>query len=198
MIPGEKIMAVCPLNRVGLHERNCTEFSPGQIRAFHLRRVEPVYCNGTPRLVVVIDRVSKTLVDTLLQEQPDVNQEKIKIRCVKRFVGHKSKVASSLRIALTELTSGNVGQIIGKADENRVRGIILVVQQGSLLTKQAAYPAGKVIISMIQAFVGRVYSSGRNVSPSLVMNIDEAQSVLYHGIEDLFAKAGRETVKYPG
>jgi len=28
-----------------------------------------------------------------------------------------SKVASSLRVALTELTSGNVGQIIGKADE---------------------------------------------------------------------------------
>jgi conjugal transfer pilus assembly protein TraD len=74
-------------------------------------------------------------------------------------------VASSLRVALTELTSGNVGKIIGKADENRFiqrleegKGIILVVQLGSLLTKRAAYTAGKVIISMIQAFVGRVYS----------------------------------------
>jgi hypothetical protein len=108
-----------------------------------------------------------------------------------------SKVASSLRVALTELTSGNVGKIIGKADENRFiqrleegKGIILVVQLGSLLTKRAAYTAGKVIISMIQAFVGRVYSSGRNVMPSLVLHIDEAQSVLYQGIEDLFAKAG--------
>ena len=108
-----------------------------------------------------------------------------------------SKVASSLRVALTELTSGNVGQIIGTADENRFikrlelgKGIIMVVQLGSLLTKRAAYTAGKVIISMIQAFVGRVYSSGKNVTPSLVMHIDEAQSVLYHGIEDLFAKAG--------
>ncbi|MEA3466677.1 MAG: TraM recognition domain-containing protein [Thermodesulfobacteriota bacterium] len=108
-----------------------------------------------------------------------------------------SKVASSLRVALTELTSGNVGQIIGKADENRFikrleegKGIILVVQLGSLLAKRAAYTAGKVIISMIQAFVGRIYSSGRNVTPSLVMHIDEAQSVLYQGIEDLFAKAG--------
>jgi len=106
-------------------------------------------------------------------------------------------VASSLRVALTELTSGNVGKIIGKADENRFiqrleegKGIILVVQLGSLLTKRAAYTAGKVIISMIQAFVGRVYSSGRNVTPSLVLHIDEAQSVLYQGIEDLFAKAG--------
>lgn len=108
-----------------------------------------------------------------------------------------SKVASSLRVALTELTSGNVGQIIGKADENRFikrleqgQGIILVVQLGSLLTKRAAYTAGKVIISMVQAFVGRVYSSGKNVTPPLVLHIDEAQSVLYHGIEDLFAKAG--------
>jgi hypothetical protein len=108
-----------------------------------------------------------------------------------------SKVASSLRVALTELTSGNVGKIIGKADENRFikrleqgKGIIMVVQLGSLLTKRAAYTAGKVIISMIQAFVGRVYSSGRNVTPSLVLHIDEAQSVLYEGIEDLFAKAG--------
>ncbi|MHB8811262.1 MAG: type IV secretory system conjugative DNA transfer family protein [Desulfobulbaceae bacterium] len=108
-----------------------------------------------------------------------------------------SKVASSLRVALTELTSGNVGKIIGKADENRFlkkleqgKSIILVVQLGSLLTKRAAYTAGKVIISMIQAFVGRVYSSGRNVTPPLVLHIDEAQSVLYQGIEDLFAKAG--------
>ncbi len=108
-----------------------------------------------------------------------------------------SKVASSLRVALTELTSGNVGQIIGKADENRFikrleqgKGIILVVQLGSLLTKRAAYTAGKVIISMIQAFVGRVYSSGKSITPPLVLHIDEAQSVLYHGIEDLFAKAG--------
>ena len=98
---------------------------------------------------------------------------------------------------LTELTSGNVGQIIGKADENRFikrleqgEGIILVVQLGSLLTKRAAYTAGKVIISMIQAFVGRVYSSGKSVTPPLVLHIDEAQSVLYNGIEDLFAKAG--------
>jgi len=75
-----------------------------------------------------------------------------------------SKVASSLRVALTELTSGNVRQIIRKEDENcfikrleEGKGIILVVQLGSLLTKRAAYTAGKVIISMIQAFVGRMW-----------------------------------------
>ena len=108
-----------------------------------------------------------------------------------------SKVASSLRVALTELTSGNVGRIIGNGDENRFvdrleagKGVILVVQLGSLLTKRAAYTAGKVIISMIQAFVGRRYSSDKTISPPLTLHLDEAQSVLYHGIEDLFAKAG--------
>lgn len=108
-----------------------------------------------------------------------------------------SKVASSLRVALTELTAGNVGKIIGNADENRFidrletgHGVILVVQLGSLLTKRAAYTAGKVIVSMIQAFVGRRYSSGKVISPPLVLHMDEAQSILYQGIEDLFAKAG--------
>jgi type IV secretory pathway TraG/TraD family ATPase VirD4 len=100
-------------------------------------------------------------------------------------------------VALTELTSGNVGLIIGQADENRFidrleknEGIIMVVQLGSLLTKRAAYTAGKVIASMIQAFVGRRFSSDKQVTPPLSLHIDEAQSVLYEGIEELFAKAG--------
>lgn len=108
-----------------------------------------------------------------------------------------SKVGSSLRVALTELTSGNIGRIIGHAEEDRFierleagKQVILVVQLGSLLTKRAAYSAGKVLVSMIQAFVGRRYSSDKRVIPPLALHIDEAQSVLYHGIEDLFAKAG--------
>ena len=108
-----------------------------------------------------------------------------------------SKVGSSLRVALTELTSGNIGKIIGHAEEDRFierleagKGVILVAQLGSLLTKKAAYSAGKVLISMIQAFVGRRYSCDKHVAPPLALHIDEAQSVLYHGIEDLFAKAG--------
>ncbi len=54
-------------------------------------------------------------------------------RNMQRFIStppgyYYSKVASSLRVALTELTSGNVGQIIGKADENR---FIKRLEQGS-------------------------------------------------------------------
>ena len=108
-----------------------------------------------------------------------------------------AKVANSLLVALTELTSGNVGKIIGQSNSNRFidrlesgKGVIMVVQLGSLLTKKAAYTAGKVIISMLQAYIGRVFSSDRKLTPPLSLHIDEAQNVLYNGIEDLFAKAG--------
>lgn len=108
-----------------------------------------------------------------------------------------AKVASSLRVALTELTTGNVGKIIGLADENRFidrleknKGVIMVVQLGSLLTKKAAYTAGKVIISMLQAFIGRRFASDKKLWPPLSLHIDEAHNVLYPGIDDLFAKAG--------
>lgn len=108
-----------------------------------------------------------------------------------------SKVSSSLRVALTELTSGNIGKIVGKADSNRFvsrleqgKSVILIAQLGSLLTHKAAFTVGKVIISMIGSFVGRKFSSGKTVNPPMSIFIDEAQNVLYYGIDDLFAKAG--------
>ena len=112
-----------------------------------------------------------------------------------------SKVSSSLRVTLTELTSGNVGKIIGKADSNRFikylehgQRVILIVHLGSLLTSRAAFTVGKVILSMIQSFVGRVFSSGKKVNPPLAVYIDEAQNVLYHHIDDFFAKGGGANV----
>ncbi len=108
-----------------------------------------------------------------------------------------SKVSSSLRVALTELTSGNIGKILGKADSNRFitrleegKTVILIAQLGSLLTHKAAFTVGKVIISMIGSFVGRKFSAGQTVNPPMSVFIDEAQNVLYYGIDDLFAKAG--------
>ncbi len=107
------------------------------------------------------------------------------------------KVSSSLRVALMELTSGNIGKVVGKAPSNRFlnrleegKRVIMVVQLGAMLTRAAASTLGKVVVSMVQSFVGRVFASGREVSPPLCAYIDEAQNVLYHGIDDLFAKAG--------
>ena len=113
-----------------------------------------------------------------------------------------SKVSSSLRTALVELSSGNIGKVIGKADENRFikkleegKRVILAVHSGSLITRESAATLCKVIISIIQSFIGRVYLSNRlKVSPPLSIYIDESQSLLYQGIEELFAKAGSADV----
>ncbi len=95
VVPGERVTAICPLNRIGLHERHTRSFLIGRKRAFHLRRVEPVFLNGTPRLKVIVDRVSKTLVENLLTSHLGSVAEKAQIRCVKRYVGHKSIVLTT-------------------------------------------------------------------------------------------------------
>lgn len=108
-----------------------------------------------------------------------------------------TKVGSTLRVNLNELSQGNIGQILGRADENRLierlengQGVILVAHLGSLLAKRAAFTAGKVLLSMIQSFVGRIFHSGREIFPRLCVHMDECQNVLFSGIEDLYAKAG--------
>jgi len=113
-----------------------------------------------------------------------------------------AKVSSTLRTCLNELSSGNIGAIIGKAESNRFierlesgKRVILVVHTGSMITREAGATLGKVLLSMIQSFVGRVYLSGKQrVSPGLSIYIDEAQSLFYQGVEDLFAKAGSADV----
>lgn len=108
-----------------------------------------------------------------------------------------NKISTSLRVALTELSSGNIGQLIGKADENRFikriesgKSVIMYVKLGTLLTKKASYTLGKVILSMIQSLSGRFFASNRKITPPLNIFIDEAQSTLYVGIDEMFAKSG--------
>ncbi|MFP7756193.1 hypothetical protein ACLG6S_16375 [Thermodesulfobacteriota bacterium B35] len=86
--PGQVIMATCLLQHIGRHERD--SLLAGQCRAFHLRRVDPVSLNGTPRTRVLVDRVSKHLVSGLLQSRLDG----VKVTCRKRYVGRKSFVGT--------------------------------------------------------------------------------------------------------
>ena len=108
-----------------------------------------------------------------------------------------AKVSSSLRTVLTSLSVGSVGAIIGKAKANQFikrleegKRVILVVQTGSLLTRKTAHIVARVLLSMIQSFVGRVFLSGRRLYPPLCVYMDEASNLLYAGVEDLFNKAG--------
>lgn len=108
-----------------------------------------------------------------------------------------AKISSSLRTTLTSLSTGNVGKIIGRAQSNQFikrleqnKRVILIVQTGSLLTRKTAHIVARVLISMIQSFIGRRYASGRKVSPPLAIYLDEASNLMYIGIDELFNKAG--------
>ncbi|WP_429886119.1 type IV secretory system conjugative DNA transfer family protein [Geoalkalibacter halelectricus] len=113
-----------------------------------------------------------------------------------------AKVSSTLRTCLNDLSFGNVGAIIGKADSNRFmqrleegRSVILIVHTGSSITREAGATLSRVILSMLQSFIGRVYMSNRQrVSPPLAVYLDEAQNILFQGAENLFAQAGAADV----
>ena len=96
--PDDPIIAICPLNRIGLHERHAGRLQPGHRRAFHLRRIEPVLVNGTPRIKVVLDRVSKTLTENLLRHHLGDAAYRFQFCCLKRYVGHKSIVLTTRRL----------------------------------------------------------------------------------------------------
>ena len=106
-----------------------------------------------------------------------------------------SKVSSTLRTTLTIMTSGNIGKIIGNVKSNifidrleRDEPIILYVMTGSLLSRESAPILNKVTLSMIQASIGRVYSSGKKYKHRLNIFIDEAASAVYRGIETIPAQ----------
>jgi hypothetical protein len=149
------------------------------------------------------DRMSKEEIEALMKELQviDLPEAQELVRNMQKIVNspqdYYSKISTSLRVALMQLSTGNIGKLVGKADENRFikrleegERVILVAHLGALLTEDAAKVLGKVIVSMVKTYVGRVFLSGRKVDPPLCVYIDEAQNVLYYGIEDLFAKAG--------
>lgn len=98
LFPKNPIIAVCPLNRIGVHERHRAHLAPGATRAFHLRRVEPVLLGATPRLKITLDRVSKTLVENLFKNWLQDQGFKTTVRCVRRYVGHKSIVLADRQL----------------------------------------------------------------------------------------------------
>ncbi|MDH5543768.1 MAG: TraM recognition domain-containing protein [Nitrospinota bacterium] len=145
------------------------------------------------------------VIDTpdLIKQARDIIQDIDRI--LENEKDYFNKISNSLAVALRELTTGNIGAVIGKADMNRFverleqnKPVILVVQPGSLLMRRAAYTAGKVLVSMIQAMVGRKYASGKKLSPSLCIYLDEAQSLIYPGIDEMFSKAGSANVSVHG
>ncbi len=155
--------------------------------------------------------ISRSALEDLAAEiKGNKTEEAVQLmKDIGKILGHPadyySKIANSLSVALDELTTSNIGQVIGNADSDPLierleqgRGVILVIHLGSLLSRRAGYTVGKTILSTIQALVGRKFASGMSMTPPLSIHIDEAQSVLYGGIEELFAKAGGGEVYMQG
>ena len=90
---GVSLYATCPLQYLGKHERD--QLLIGDKKFFHIRRVESVMVSDIPRTQITVDRVSQTLVVKLIRQQLSPNFQDIKLRCAKRYVGHKSFVQSS-------------------------------------------------------------------------------------------------------
>ena len=61
--------------------------------------------NGIARVQVVLDRVAKTLVETLLREQLGTQAERIRCHCLKRYVGHRSLVVTDQRLPKAAILS---------------------------------------------------------------------------------------------
>ncbi len=115
---------------------------------------------------------------------------------------HFAKVSMSLQTTLMTLSSGNIGKIIGQADSNRFikrleegKRVILVVHTGALMVRSAASILSRLLISMIQGHIGRVYNSVKQrLDHPLAIHIDEAHNALYEGFESLTAMAGSANV----
>ena len=90
---GVLLYAFCPLQYLGNHERG--KMLTGDRKFFHIRRVESLLLGDIPRTQITVDRVSKTLVEKLIKHKLNPSFHDIKLRCIRRYVGHKSFVESS-------------------------------------------------------------------------------------------------------
>lgn len=107
-----------------------------------------------------------------------------------------TKITSTLRTTLAQLSLGSIGEVIASVRENEIlerfeagERCILVVWTGALMFRDPALSLSRLIVSMIQALVGRLYAKQRKFSPPLMLYVDEASNVFYDGIEDMFNKA---------
>jgi type IV secretory pathway TraG/TraD family ATPase VirD4 len=107
-----------------------------------------------------------------------------------------SKVTSTLRTTLTQMTIGSVGKVLGNASQNKFierlekdEGVILYVQTPSMLSKKNSDTLAKVVLSMTQSLIGRRSVLDKPFVNPLSIYIDEASNALYMGVENLFNKS---------
>jgi len=121
-----------------------------------------------------------TLIDSVLESPRD----------------YFTKVTTTLRTSLTQMTIGSIGKVIGNTSRNKFierlendEGVILYVQTPSMLAKQNSDTLAKVILSMLQSLIGRRSVIDKPFINPLSIYIDEASNALYRGVENMFNKS---------
>lgn len=107
-----------------------------------------------------------------------------------------SKVTSTLRTTVSQMSIGSIGKVIGNASKNefisrleRDEGVVLYVQTPSMISKKNSDTLAKVVLSMIQSLIGRRSIMDKPFVNPLSIYIDEASNALYMGVENLFNKS---------
>lgn len=160
----------------------------------------------------IASKISYEEIKNLAQILQGLKDSEEKIRLISLFnqilsspQDYFSKVTSTLRTTLTQVSIGNTGKIIGSSSQNyfidrleKGEGVILYIQTGSLLTRSVSNIISKLTISMIQSLVGRLYASGDKFNAMLNLYIDEMASSVYKGIETLYAQGRAANVAITG
>jgi len=112
--------------------------------------------------------------------------------------GFLSKVTKSTDVIFTQLTTGPIGRILNTLRCNTLRddffnpkkSVILLVQTSSMKYKAISSYLSKIVLKMFENMIGNVSTLDETLYRKISILIDEANAVLYPGIEDLFNKAG--------
>jgi len=117
-------------------------------------------------------------------------------------VEYFSKVTTTLRTTLTQLTIGAVGKVIGQGKSNEFitrldkgERVILYVQTPSMLAKTTSDTLVKTVLSMFQSAVGRRAIDDNPFEQPVSLICDEFSNSIYMGVENLFNKSRSANVK---
>jgi type IV secretory pathway TraG/TraD family ATPase VirD4 len=108
-----------------------------------------------------------------------------------------SKISTTLRTTLTQMTIGNTGLIMGSQRENELirrleagEQVIFYAQTGSMLTKEVSKIMSRILVSMLQSLAGRLFAKNNKLSKPMCLYMDEFSNMVYLGIESFFNKGG--------
>lgn len=151
-----------------------------------------------------VENLERLRADVMAQNYTDKTQEyrESALRLINKVLstdsGFLSKVTKSTDVILTQLTTGPIGRILNTLRCNTLRddffdpkkSVILLVQTSSMKYKAISSYLSKVVLKMFENMIGNVSTLNEKLYRKISVLIDEANAVLYPGIEDLFNKAG--------